>query len=66
MTGPGGSFVLYFPMGMPAAVLPSEERWAEVSPAWAADLWPQLRAELEEWCHASKVGFDIDPGAGVY
>jgi hypothetical protein len=65
-TGPGGSFILEFPMGVPSAYLPTEEEWARRSPVWAKDLWPVLRAELEQWCKENKAMFYIDPTAHVY
>ena len=66
VTGPGGSLVRYFPMGVPAAVLPSEERWASVAPDWASGRWPLLKDELEHWCRKEGVHFEIDPQASVY
>jgi hypothetical protein len=66
VTGPGGQFTLYFPMGNPTAVLPTEEAWPRLAPAWAIDLWPELKAELEQWCAANKVRLELDPAAAVY
>ena len=64
--GPGGAFVLDFPMGISTAVLPSKERWAEVGPRWARGQWQELHDQLEAWCRANDVIFEIDPQAGVY
>lgn len=66
VTGPGGSFVLDFPMGVPTIVLPSEARWAEVGPRWARGQWQELRDQLAAWCRANDVLLEIDPHAGVY
>lgn len=64
--GPGGSFVLELPMGLLSAYLPTEATWPTKAPAWAADLWPVLRSELEEWCRASKADLIIDETASVW
>jgi hypothetical protein len=66
VTGPGGSFVLELPMGILSACLPPEELWPEKAPAWARDLWPTLKAELETWCRANEARFIIDPTADVW
>ena len=65
-TGPGGSFVLEFTMGVLGAYLPPEEVWLHKSPEWARHLWPELKAELEAWCKANKAKFVIDESAAVY
>ena len=65
-TGPGGTFVLELPMGVLSAYLPTETAWKDKSPAWAHDLWPVLRTELEQWCVENKAQFFIDPTAGVF
>ena len=65
-TGPGGRFVLDFPMGVPTVVLPAEARWQEVAPGWALPLWPALSAELHAWCRDNHVRLEIDPHGGVY
>lgn len=56
VTGPGGAFLLDFPMGVLAANLPSAAAWAEVAPDWARELWPALHEELTAWC----LGHDVD------
>ncbi|WP_111657774.1 hypothetical protein [Isoalcanivorax indicus] len=66
VSGPGGSFVLELPMGILSAYLPTESAWERRAPAWARDVWPQLKQELEEWCAANKAQFIIDESAGVY
>ena len=66
VTGPGGHFTLYFPIGVPTAILPTQDVWPDVAPAWAIDLWPQLKAELEQWCGENNVRFELDPEAAVY
>jgi hypothetical protein len=66
VTGSGGSFVLYFPMGVPTIALPSEERWASVAPPWAVGQWQDLHDELAAWCRDNKVLLEVDPRAGVY
>lgn len=65
-TGPGGTFVLELPMGVLSAYLPTEDVWKQKAPDWAKNLWPTLRAELEQWCAANKAQFVIDPTAGVF
>ena len=65
-TGPGGSFVLELPMGILSAYLPTEEAWKRKAPAWACDLWPELKTELEAWCRANHDQFYIDASAAVY
>lgn len=65
-TGPGGSFVLELPMGMLTAYLPTEDAFRIRAPAWAANLWPQLKGELSQWCAANKAQLVIDPTAEIY
>ena len=65
-TGPGGSFVLELPMGILTAYLPTEEAFKNKAPSWALSLWPQLKADLTQWCAANKAELVIDPTAGVY
>lgn len=60
-TGPGGSFFLELSMGTLTAYLPSEQAFRSNTPAWAADLWPQLRIELEQWCAANNAALVVDP-----
>jgi hypothetical protein len=64
-TGPGGTFVLELPMGVLSAYLPTETAWQSKAPAWARDLWPVLKEELEAWCLANKATFVIDETASV-
>ena len=66
VTGPGGHFTLDFWMGIPTISLPPEERWREVAPSWAAELWPELKVELEDWCRDNNTKLEIDPKAAVY
>ncbi|UJW84172.1 hypothetical protein [Devosia sp. SL43] len=66
VSGPGGSFVLELPMGILSACLPTEEAWPGKAPAWAIDLWPQLRTELEHWCRANDAQFYIEDNAPVW
>lgn len=66
VTGPGGTFVLELPMGILSAYLPTEPVWREKAPAWATDLWPVLKAELEQWCLNNKANLYIDETAGIY
>lgn len=63
--GPGGSFILELPMGVLNACLPTEQVWPTVAPDWAIDLWPVLKAELEQWCAANGAVLQIDPNATV-
>lgn len=65
VAGPGGSFILALPMGVLTACLPTEQAWPTVAPAWAIDLWPVLKPELERWCAANGAGLEIDPTATV-
>jgi hypothetical protein len=64
-TGPGGSFILELPMGVLSAYLPTEAVWRAKCPAWARDLWPTLRLELEAWCKQNSAKFFIDESAWV-
>lgn len=66
VTGPGGSFILELPMGVLTACLPSEAAWPTVAPAWAKDLWPVLRTELESWCLSNNANLEIDDSARVW
>ena len=66
VTGPGGTFVLELPMGVLSAYLPTEPVWRVKAPAWAADLWPVLKTELERWCIDNKARLHIDETAGAY
>ena len=65
-TGPGGRFVIQLSMGILSAYLPTEAEWKQRGPVWARDLWPQVKAELEQWCIANKAQFFIEPNAFVY
>ena len=65
-TGTHGSFVLELAMGRLTAYLPSEEVFRSNAPSWAADLWPQLRDELELWCVIHQAALVVDPTARVY
>ncbi len=62
VTGPGGSFILELVL---AVYLPTEEVWPTIAPDWAVAFWPELKAELEQWCAANKAGLKIDPTATV-
>jgi len=53
-------------MGVLSAYLPPESAWQQKAPAWAHDLWPVLRSELEAWCKANGAKFVIDETAAVY
>ncbi len=64
-TGPGGRFILEFTMGRLGAYLPPETLWRQTGPAWAHELWPQLKTDLEAWCHANSARFYIDETAWV-
>jgi hypothetical protein len=66
VTGPGGSFILELPMGVLTACLPTREAWNRQAPAWALDLWPTLKAELEAWCAANNATLEIDETAQVW
>ena len=66
VTGPGGASILDLPMGVLTAVLPAEPAWRATAPAWAADQWPTLKAELEDWCLANDARLEISETAAVY
>lgn len=66
VTGDGGSFILELPMGVLSAYLPTQEAWQQRSPEWAKSLWPELKAELEDWCRQNNAKFYIDASADVY
>ena len=66
VTGPGGSFVLDLPMGIFSAYLPTEPAWRRQAPQWAVDLWPVLKAELEQWCVENNAKFYVEETAQVY
>ena len=63
--GPGGSFVIELPMGVPTAILPPEDEWKHKGPPWARSLWPELHSELQEWCQKLDYGLRIEEGAMV-
>ena len=65
-TGPGGSLVLELTMGVLTAYLPSEDAFRSKAPFRAANLWPQLRDELAQWCFANKAEFVVDPTSRAY
>ncbi|MDQ1091205.1 hypothetical protein QE400_000618 [Xanthomonas sacchari] len=65
-TGPGGEFVLDFSMGVPSVYAPTAHAWAQSAPAWARDLWPVFKAELEAWCDQRDVQFFLDGSAKCY
>jgi len=65
-TGPGGSFVLELPMGILSAYLPTEEVWKRAAPAWAHELWPDLKSELEAWCKKHNAKFVVEETANVW
>ena len=64
--GPGGSFVLELPTGLPTACLPPEEESRQKGPPWVRSLWPELHSELQEWCDAYDVGLRIEEGCAVF
>jgi hypothetical protein len=66
VAGPGGEFILELPMGVLSAMLPTQEAWQSKGPAWARELWPTLRTELEAWCKANNAKFYIDARASVW
>ena len=61
-----GTFVLVFAMGKPTVYLPSEQRWAEVGPAWAKEEWANLRDQLRAWCDPGSVELMIDDESELY
>jgi hypothetical protein len=65
VTGPGGSFILELPMGSLSAYLPTEQVWHDKAPSWARDLWPVLKAELEQWCRDNDAALRIDETATI-
>ena len=65
VSGPEGSFILAFWMGIPTVCLPPEECWCKVAPAWATDHWHELKSDLEDWCRSNGVRLEIDPKATV-
>lgn len=65
-TSPDGAFVLELSMGTLTAYLPSEQAFRSNAPTWAADLWPQLRDELAQWCVASNAALVVDHQARIY
>lgn len=66
VTGPGGAFILDLPMGILSAYLPSEVAWRRQAPAWAKDLWPVLRDELQAWCAFNNARLYVEDSASVY
>ena len=64
--GPGGSFALDHPMGIPSVYLPTEEEYRQKAPSWAVDLWDVLRDELEQYCRKYDYRFRIERGATLY
>jgi hypothetical protein len=66
VTGPGGAFVLELPMGILSAYLPTESAWRSKAPHWAIDLWPVLKAELEQWCRDNQARLYVDEFVNVY
>jgi hypothetical protein len=53
-------------MGVLSAYLPTEDAWKRKAPAWAHELWPDLKAELEAWCRKNKAQFVVDESASVW
>ncbi len=66
VSGSGGSFVLELPMGVLSAYLPTEAEWRRRAPEWTRSLWPELKRELEKWCHENNAQFYVDPSASVH
>jgi len=66
VTGSGGSFILELPMGRLSAYLPTEEVWLEKAPAWAKDMYHELKSELEVWCMKNNAKFVVDESASVF
>ena len=64
-TGSGGAFVLENPIGVHAVYLPTKDVWQRTAPAWAKDLWPVLRIELEAWCKEHTAQLFVDATATV-
>lgn len=66
VSGPGGSFVLEHPMGVPTVYLPTELEWRKRAPDWALGLWSELRSQLESWCSKNDIQLQIEDTAEVY
>ena len=64
VTGPAGRFVLQLVAGV--VYLPPQAAWRDLAPAWAIDLWPTLRAELETWVATRHWRLEIDATAPVW
>ncbi|QED29919.1 hypothetical protein FRD01_22315 [Microvenator marinus] len=61
-----GSFKLDLAMGVLTAFLPTEDDWPDKAPAWARDLYPVLKEELEAWCAENKAKLVIDSTGVVF
>ncbi|MFO1032633.1 MAG: hypothetical protein U1E15_00505 [Hyphomicrobiales bacterium] len=66
VTGPGGTFCLFLPMGVLTACLPSEKAWQSVAPAWARNDWAILHEELRAWCTKHQARLEISDTALVW
>jgi hypothetical protein len=66
VTGPGGTFVLAFWMGIPTVSLPPEPEWRAMAPVWARPLWTRLYEELAGWCGQNNATLEVQAGATVY
>ena len=66
VTGDGGAFVLELAMGVPSVYLPTQTVWKDSGPEWARELWPELKAELDEWCKSNKIDLYIEESASVF
>ena len=66
VTGPGGSFILSFWMGIPTVNIPPEAEWRKRAPHWVQPLWTTLYEELAVWCQANNATLEVEKGASVY
>jgi len=55
-----GSFLLEMPMGVVSVCLPTKDRWQEIAPQWALELWDVLHPQLQEWCEQRKIPLYVD------
>jgi hypothetical protein len=60
-----GAVVIEMTMGVDHVYLPAESVWQRQAPEWARALWPQLHAQLAEWCRREKIPLDVEDAAWV-
>ncbi|MCW1913405.1 hypothetical protein OJ996_07465 [Luteolibacter sp. GHJ8] len=62
----GRQFIIEMTMGVYTAYLPSEAKWEQAAPEWAAGQWERVRADAAAWCEGQKMPLVIEDRAWIH